>query len=107
MPGSRRCPRLASLRELSPRLALHAQLGEHDDEPGMPWPLSIALAGEDPDHRRELCQAPLLAANAEHLDAVGARCVATGQQPAPIVRAPRHRLCLREVARHSRAIADP
>ena len=50
------------------------------DEPGSPRPPRVALAGQDPDHRRQLGQSSLLAANAEHLDAVDARCVPSGQQ---------------------------
>ena len=57
-------------RQLPPRLPLHAQLGQDGDEPGTPRPLPVDLAGEDPDRRRHLGQPPLLAANAEHLDAV-------------------------------------
>ena len=47
--------------------------------------------------RRELCQAPLLAANTEHLDAVGARRITPSEQQGPIVRAPGHRLGFREI----------
>ena len=56
-----------------------------DGQAGTPVP---ALArGQQPHHGRELGQPALLAPDAEHLDAVDARGVAAGQQPAPLVRA--------------------
>ncbi len=59
----------------------------------VPGASAAALAaGEHPDHRRELREPALLAADAEHLDPVDARRVAAGEQPAPLVRALGHRL---------------
>ena len=85
-------PSAASRDELPPGLALHPQLGEHGDQPGLPRADPLGLAGEQPDRRRQLGQPPLLAADAEHLDPVGAGSVPAAHQPTPLFRALRLRL---------------
>ena len=65
-----------------------------ETSPGATRPPRAASAARILITGRELRQAPLLAADAEHLDPVDARRVAPGQQPAPLVRALRLRLRL-------------
>ncbi len=54
--------------------------------------MGAIVAREDPDHRGELGQPALLAADAEHLDPVGAGCVAAGEHAAHLLGASCHRL---------------
>ena len=88
--GSR--PSATSRRELAPGLVLHAQLGEHGDEPRPPRAAAVRVGGEHPHDRRELGEPPALAADAEHLDPVHARRVAPRHEAAPLVGALRVRL---------------
>ena len=69
--------------ELGAGLTDHPELGHERGEPGPPCRRAVR-DGERPDRRRQLGEPALLAADAEHLDAVDARRVAPAEQAAPL-----------------------
>src|SRR5262249_55312245 len=83
--------------KLTARLVLHAPLREHHYETGPPRPVAGGR-GEEAHRGSELCEPALLPPNAEHLDAVHARGVATREESAQIRRPRRRRLRPRELA---------
>ena len=67
--GTRRAPRRRPARARARASVSMPELGEQRREPRPPGP-PAPLAGQQPDHGRELGQPALLAADAEHLDPV-------------------------------------